>query len=227
MRRVHVLALTTGSFAALAIAALATPAAAQTEDPQAEAQQAPAPGAGAAPEEGTIVVTGSRIRAAQFRYRRAGDHHRFRAASRIAASRRSARRSTSSPRSASPARPPVGAAQGGSFGSGQSFVNFLGLGDQRTLILVNGHRFVSSNTASIFGPSNAGLQVDLNGINTRLVDRVETIAIGGAPIYGPTPSPAPSTSSCGAIIRASSSTANTASPSKATRRTTGSAASGA
>ena len=83
-----------------------------------------------------------------------------------------------------PGASPVGAAQGGSFGSGQSFVNFLGLGDQRTLVLVNGRRFVSSNTASIFGPSNSGLQVDLNGINTRLVDRVETIAIGGAPIYG-------------------------------------------
>lgn len=83
-----------------------------------------------------------------------------------------------------PGSSPVGANQGGSFGSGQSFVNFLGLGDQRTLTLVNGRRFVSSNTASIFGPSSAGTQVDLNTINTKLVDRVETIAIGGAPIYG-------------------------------------------
>ena len=66
-----------------------------------------------------------------------------------------------------PGASPVGAAQAGSFGSGQSFVNFLGLGDQRTLVLVNGRRFVSSNTASIFGPSNSGLQVDLNEINTR------------------------------------------------------------
>jgi outer membrane receptor protein involved in Fe transport len=82
-----------------------------------------------------------------------------------------------------PGATPVGG-QAGSFGSGQSFVNFLGLGDQRTLVLVNGRRFVSSNTASIFGPTSAGVQVDLNAINTRLVDRVETIAIGGAPIYG-------------------------------------------
>ena len=82
-----------------------------------------------------------------------------------------------------PGASPVGG-QAGSFGSGQSFVNFLGLGDQRTLVLVNGRRFVTSNTASIFGPSNAGLQVDLNTINTRLVERIETIAIGGAPIYG-------------------------------------------
>ena len=83
-----------------------------------------------------------------------------------------------------PGSSPVGAAQGGSFGSGQSFVNFLGLGDQRTLTLVNGRRFVSGNTAAIFGPTSAGSQVDLNNINTKLVDRVETIAIGGAPIYG-------------------------------------------
>ena len=83
-----------------------------------------------------------------------------------------------------PGASPVGAGQAGSFGSGQSFVNFLGLGDQRTLTLVNGRRFVSSNTASIFGPSNLGVQVDLNAINTKLVERVETIAIGGAPIYG-------------------------------------------
>lgn len=82
-----------------------------------------------------------------------------------------------------PGSSPVGG-QAGSFGAGQSFVNFLGLGDQRTLVLVNGRRFVSSNTASIFGPSNAGLQVDLNSINTKLVERIETIAIGGAPIYG-------------------------------------------
>ena len=83
-----------------------------------------------------------------------------------------------------PGSSPVGANQGGDFGSGQNFVNFLGLGSQRTLVLVNGRRFVSSNTASIFGPTATGLQVDLNAINTKLIDRVETIAIGGAPIYG-------------------------------------------
>ncbi|MEG3166493.1 TonB-dependent receptor [Sphingomonas sp. PB2P19] len=75
-------------------------------------------------------------------------------------------------------------AQAGAFGSGQSFVNFFGLGDQRTLTIVNGRRFVSSNTSSIFGPTGSGSQVDLNVIPTLLIDRVETIAVGGAPIYG-------------------------------------------
>ena len=80
----------------------------------------------------------------------------------------------------------VGNGQGGPFGSGQNFVNFFGLGDQRTLTLVNGRRFVTSNTASIFGPSAGGPggQVDFNNLPTLLVDRVETVAVGGAPIYG-------------------------------------------
>ena len=70
------------------------------------------------------------------------------------------------------------------FGAGQTFVDFFGLGTQRTLTLVDGRRFVSSNTASIFGPVDSGSQVDFNLIPVVLVDRVETIAIGGAPIYG-------------------------------------------
>ena len=72
-----------------------------------------------------------------------------------------------------------------SFGPAQSFVNFFGLGSQRTLTLVNGHRFVGSNTSSIFGPTGSGGdQVDLNVIPTKLIDRVDTVAVGGAPIYG-------------------------------------------
>jgi len=82
-----------------------------------------------------------------------------------------------------PGNNPVGG-QSGAFGSGQTFVNFFGLGDQRTLTVVNARRFVSSNTASIFGPTGAGSQVDFNVIPTMIVDRVETIAVGGAPIYG-------------------------------------------
>lgn len=83
-----------------------------------------------------------------------------------------------------PGASPVGFNQSG-FGAGQSFVDFLGLGSQRTLTLVNGRRFVSSNTASIFGPTGSGgSQVDLNTIPTKLIDRIETVAAIGAPIYG-------------------------------------------
>ena len=71
------------------------------------------------------------------------------------------------------------------YGIGQSFVDLYSLGSQRTLTLVDGRRFVSSNTASLFGGAVApGQQVDLNVIPTKLIDRVETISVGGAPIYG-------------------------------------------
>ncbi|TRW14675.1 TonB-dependent receptor domain-containing protein [Glacieibacterium frigidum] len=69
------------------------------------------------------------------------------------------------------------------FGVGQNFVNRFGLGSARTLTLVNGRRFVSTNAPSIFG-NTPGLQVDLNVIPTELVDRIENVAIGGAPTYG-------------------------------------------
>jgi outer membrane receptor protein involved in Fe transport len=72
----------------------------------------------------------------------------------------------------------------GSQSVGQSFVNLYGLGSQRTLTLVNGRRFVAGNSPSLAIGANAGAQVDLNMIPTALVDRIETISIGGAPIYG-------------------------------------------
>lgn len=79
-----------------------------------------------------------------------------------------------------PGNSPVGD-QGFSASVGQNFINFLGLGAQRTLTLVNGQRFPTA-----ISPSNGagGLQVDFNAIPSVIVDRIETIAIGGAPIYG-------------------------------------------
>ena len=63
---------------------------------------------------------------------------------------------------------------------GQNFVDYLGLGQQRTLTLVNSKRF----PAAVAPTSIGGLSVDLNMIPENLVDRIETIAVGGAPIYG-------------------------------------------
>ncbi|WP_267397421.1 MULTISPECIES: TonB-dependent receptor [unclassified Sphingomonas] len=71
----------------------------------------------------------------------------------------------------------------GSFNAGASFANLYNLGAQRTLSLVDGQRFVSSATSSIFG-AVSGSPVDLNSIPTTLIDRVETLSVGGAPIYG-------------------------------------------
>lgn len=70
-----------------------------------------------------------------------------------------------------------------SFSVGQNFVDFYGLGSQRTLTLVDGRRFVSSNVPIIFGESG-GLQVDFNVIPLALVERIEVVGVGGAPIYG-------------------------------------------
>lgn len=67
---------------------------------------------------------------------------------------------------------------------GQNFVNFFGLGSQRTLTVVNGRRFVAANAPTVFNNAAPGLQVDLNVLPIGLIDRIETIAVGGAPVYG-------------------------------------------
>ncbi|HEX8056576.1 MAG TPA: TonB-dependent receptor, partial [Novosphingobium sp.] len=71
-----------------------------------------------------------------------------------------------------------------SFGQGVNFINLYGLGSNRTLTLVNGRRVVSSNVPSVLGNATPGTQVDLNVIPSILVDRVERVSIGGAPVYG-------------------------------------------
>ena len=71
-----------------------------------------------------------------------------------------------------------------SFGAGVNFISRFGLGSNRELTLVNGRRFVSSNPPTQFGPASGGLQVDLNAIPTALIERIESIGIGGAPTYG-------------------------------------------
>ena len=186
---------------------LAAPAAAQTEGQQQEAQEQntsvdcsaiadpaqratcvetqgeTAPATAGAPAEGTIVITGSRIARPNFDTAQPSTVLTSQAIDQRGLVN-AADALNELPQFGIPGSSPVGAAQGGAFGTGQSFVNFLGLGSQRTLVLVNSRRFISSNTASLFGPTAAGGQVDLGLINTKLIDRIETIAIGGAPIYG-------------------------------------------
>lgn len=71
-----------------------------------------------------------------------------------------------------------------SFNVGTNFINRFNLGTNRTLTLVNGRRFVSSNPATQFSGVAAGLQVDLNTIPVNMIERIENVAIGGAPTYG-------------------------------------------
>ena len=71
-----------------------------------------------------------------------------------------------------------------SYGQGVNFINTFGLGSNRTLTLLNGRRVVSSNVTTIFGNASPGTQVDLNTIPVILIDRIDRVSIGGAPVYG-------------------------------------------
>lgn len=165
--------------------AVTVPGLAQTAEPQpAQGGSAGTAELAAAEEAGeseTIIVTGSRISRAGFDTLQpavviSGEQIDNRGYTNIGQAL------AELPAFGVPGNSPVGAQS--SFGPAQTFVDFFSLGTQRTLTLVNGRRFVSSNTASIFGPVDAGSQVDLNVIPTALIDRIETIAVGGAPIYG-------------------------------------------
>ncbi len=61
-------------------------------------------------------------------------------------------------------------------GIGEATVDLRGLGDIRTLVLVNDRRYVSSN-------QNPGV-VDLNTIPASLIDRVDIVTGGASAIYG-------------------------------------------
>ncbi|HEY5559807.1 MAG TPA: TonB-dependent receptor [Steroidobacteraceae bacterium] len=62
-------------------------------------------------------------------------------------------------------------------GYGTASVNLRGLGQNRTLVLVNGRRFVA-------GGSGANSVVDLNSIPVNMIDRIETLLDGSSAIYG-------------------------------------------
>jgi outer membrane receptor protein involved in Fe transport len=71
----------------------------------------------------------------------------------------------------------------GLFGQGVNYTNLYGLGTNRTLTLVNGRRVVTSTVPTSAGLS-PGTQVDLNIIPTILIDHVDRLSVGGAPVYG-------------------------------------------
>lgn len=85
-----------------------------------------------------------------------------------------------------PGASPLNGNNGGQTASlGAAFVDLLDLGTARTLTLVNGRRFVSGNAASLFVAGNeTGSQVDINVIPTTLIQRVDTLTVGGAAAYG-------------------------------------------
>jgi len=71
------------------------------------------------------------------------------------------------------------------FGAGVNFASRFGLSSNRLLTLVNGRRFVTSTPPTVFGAGGgAGIQVDLNAIPAVMVERIDSLSVGGAPTYG-------------------------------------------
>ena len=68
---------------------------------------------------------------------------------------------------------------GGGIGAGAAQVSLRHLGAKRTLVLVDGQRWVNGSSAS--GVSNS---VDLNTIPLSIVDRIEVLEDGASTIYG-------------------------------------------
>ncbi|WCM28482.1 TonB-dependent receptor [Sphingomonas sp. QA11] len=143
------------------------------------AQDAPLVGSEAVEDTDTIVVTGSRIRRAEYDALEPTT---------VVSSQYLDVRGITNVADALNEQPGFGIpqnAEGGqsSYGVSQNFVNKFGLGTARTLTIVNGRRFVSTNAPTVLG-NPAGLQVDLNVIPSLMVDRIENVSIGGAPVYG-------------------------------------------
>src|SRR5262245_8148834 len=63
------------------------------------------------------------------------------------------------------------------FADGATRINLHGLGPERTLVLLNGRRFV-------FGGLGADASVDIDSIPLSLVERVEVLASGASTVYG-------------------------------------------
>ncbi|MEE9141789.1 MAG: TonB-dependent receptor plug domain-containing protein, partial [Gammaproteobacteria bacterium] len=70
-------------------------------------------------------------------------------------------------------------ASGAGIGAGTTQVNMRHLGPQRTLVLVNGLRWINETSAS--GVSSA---TDLNTIPLNMVERIEVLLDGASSVYG-------------------------------------------
>jgi iron complex outermembrane receptor protein len=68
---------------------------------------------------------------------------------------------------------------GGGVGAGSAEIDLRYLSAKRTLVLVDGLRFVN-------GTSGSGIPatVDLNAIPANMIDRIEVLQAGASPLYG-------------------------------------------
>jgi iron complex outermembrane recepter protein len=164
MQRTHSPGSSTGLRSGVALLALilALPAVAQSNPP--------APAEGASPED--IIVTGSRISRSGFE---APTPTTVLNSDDIA---KTSATNVGQIVNAIPAFVGVNTPTGSAFTSnraGGSFLNLRGLGDNRTLVLVNGRRFV---------PSTAEATLDTNVIPSGLIDRIDVVTGGASAAYG-------------------------------------------
>jgi iron complex outermembrane receptor protein len=68
---------------------------------------------------------------------------------------------------------------GGGIGAGQAEVDLRNLTSKRTLVLVDGRRWISGTSAS-----GVSVAVDLNSIPVGAIERIEVLQDGASPIYG-------------------------------------------
>ncbi len=64
-------------------------------------------------------------------------------------------------------------------GSGATRIDLRGLGNQRTLVLINGRRLVNTGTGG-----SSGVGADLNTVPTAAVERIEILKDGASAVYG-------------------------------------------
>jgi iron complex outermembrane receptor protein len=184
MSRFQTLLNATSASVALAVALAATPALAQSTLPPADAAQAPA----AAGDEGKatdIVVTGSRIRrdplsqdapivfVDQADIAKTGLNSINDVLQRLPSAGGGLNGKFNN--SGNFGNPP----DGGGVGAGAAEIDLRYLGSRRTLVLVDGLRFV--NAASASGVPGS---VDLNAIPESMIERVEVLQDGASAIYG-------------------------------------------
>ena len=184
MKRTNGILLTGVAFAAMATAA--TAAEAQSVQPPASVETQPAgPSTQAPSAQGDIVITGSRIRrnpldldaprvfVDQSDIAKTGLNSISDVLQRLPSSGGGLNSKFNN--SGNLGNPP----DGGGVGAGSAEIDLRYLGSKRTLVLVDGLRFV--NAASASGVPGS---VDLNAIPDAMIDRVEVLQDGASAIYG-------------------------------------------
>src|SRR6516162_999983 len=149
------------------------PAAAEAAQPAAEAAQSTAPGRGKRAGEEEIVVTGSRVRRKDLTTPApitVINKEQVEASGKVSIGDFL----QNLPEQGNAINTSV---NNGSTGNGSTRVSLRGLGAPRTLVLLNGRRFVP-------GGSGANASVDLSSIPAGVIERIEVLRDGASAIYG-------------------------------------------